>query len=85
MTITTNHIILTIIAFISFYILIELIRTTIDFIKQYIKLNKEINEAIRDIDIIWKMSKNHMKEHDPELYEKTYNIIRKLNLNIDEK
>ena len=65
MTITTNHIILTIIAFISFYILIELIKTTIDFIKQYIKLNKEINEAIRDIDIIWKMSKNHMKEHDP--------------------
>ena len=85
MTITTNHIILTIIAFISFYILIELVRTTIDFSKQYAKLNKEINEAINDINIIWKISKDHMKDHKPNLYEKVANNIKKLKINIDIK
>lgn len=82
---TTNEMIETILLFGTIFIFIKVIEFTITSIKDYMKMHKQFVELKQEMIIRWKVSKDDMKEHDPELYEKTYNIIRKLNLNIDEK
>lgn len=82
---TANEMIEIILLFGTIFVFIKVIEFTITSIKYYKKMYKQFIEIKQEIIIGWKVSKDDMKEHDPELYEKTYNIIQQLNLNIDEK
>ena len=82
---TTNEMIETILLFGTIFIFIKVIELTITSIKDYMKMHKEFVELKQEMIIGWKVSKDDMKEHDPELYNKIYDRMQKLKLDIDEK
>lgn len=82
---TTNEMIEIMLLFGTIFIFIKVIEFTITSIKDYKKMYKQFIEIKQEMIIGWKVSKDDMKEHDPELYKKIYDVIQKLNLNIDEK
>lgn len=77
---TSNEMIEIILLFGTIFVFIKVIEFTITSIKDYKKICKQFIEIKQEMIIGWKVSKDDMKEHDPELYEKTYNIIRKLKI-----
>lgn len=82
---TTNEMIETILLFGTIFIFIKVIEFTITSIKDYMKMHKQFVELKQEMIIGWKVSKDDMKEHDPELYNKIYDRMQKLKLDIDEK
>lgn len=82
---TTNEMIETILLFGTIFIFIKVIEFTITSIKDYMKMHKQFVELKQEMIIGWKVSKDDMKEHDPELYKKIYDRMQKLKLDIDEK
>lgn len=82
---TTNEMIETILLSGTIFIFIKVIELTITSIKDYMKMHKQFVELKQEMIIGWKVSKDDMKEHDPELYNKIYDRMQKLKLDIDEK
>ena len=77
---TTNEMIETILLFGTIFIFIKVIELTITSIKDYMKMHKQFVELKQEMIIGWKVSKDDMKEHDPELYKKIYDRIQKLKI-----
>lgn len=82
---TSNEMIEIILLFGTIFIFIKVIELTITSIKDYMKMHKQFVELKQEMIIGWKVSKDDMKEHDPELYNKIYDRMQKLKLNIDDK
>lgn len=82
---TSNEMIEIILLFGTIFIFIKVIELTITSIKDYMKMHKQFVELKQEMIIGWKVSKDDMKEHDPELYNKIYDRMQKLKLDIDEK
>ena len=80
-----NEVIEIVLLFGTIFVFIKVIEFTITSIKDYKKMHRQFTELKQKIAVSWKVSKDDMKEHDPELYKKIYDVIQKLNLNIDEK
>ena len=77
---SANEMIEIVLLFGTIFVFIKVIEFTIRSIKDYMKMYRQFVELKQEMIISWKVSKDDMKEHDPELYKKIYDRIQKLNI-----
>lgn len=82
---TADEMIEIVLLFGTIFIFIKVIEFTIISIKDYMTMHKQFTKLKQEMIISWKVSKDDMKDHDPELYNKIYDRMQKLKLDIDEK
>lgn len=77
---SANEMIEIVLLFGTIFVFIKVIEFTIISIKDYMTMYRQFIKLKQEMAISWKVSKDDMKEHDPELYKKIYDRIQKLNI-----